>query len=131
MEEQPGYPFRFACRRAGNCCSRPEGFVQVGPDDVCRIADHLGFSERAFRSRYVAATGDRLAEGLGGRCVFLEDGRETRCGIYPVRPERCRSWPFWPELRDSPSALRDACRLCPGIEQTAKRAIANPSPSRF
>jgi Fe-S-cluster containining protein len=116
VERRPGYPFRFACRRSGNCCAQPEGFVRVGPDDVRRIAFHLGLSAAAFRSRYLAARGDRLAEGLGGRCVFLEDGREARCRIYPARPERCRSWPFWPELRDSPERLREACRLCPGIE---------------
>jgi hypothetical protein len=116
VEQRPGHPFRFRCRRSGNCCARPEGVVRVGPADVERMARHLGLPEPAFRSRYVAASGDRLAEGLGGRCVFLEGGGEARCGVYPVRPERCRSWPFWPELRDSPDALREACRLCPGIE---------------
>lgn len=116
-ETRPGYPFRFACRRSGNCCSRPGGVVRVDAGDVARIAGHLGLSEGAFRSRYVAATGNRLAEGLGGRCVFLEDGHRARCTIYPVRPERCRTWPFWPELRDSPEDLAQACRLCPGIER--------------
>lgn len=115
MEESSGFPFRFACRRSGNCCARPEGVVRVAPDEVRRLAAFLGLSEPAFRSRHLAASGDRLAEGLGGRCVFLEDGREARCGVYPVRPERCRTWPFWPELRDDPQALREARRLCPGI----------------
>lgn len=89
--------------------------MRVGPSDVRAIAGHLGMAEAAFRSRYLTPAGDRLASGLGGRCVFLEDGRETRCAIHPVRPERCRSWPFWPELRDSPRELEEACRLCPGI----------------
>jgi len=89
--------------------------VRVDADDVRRIAAHLGLGEAAFRSRHLAATGDRLAEGLGGRCRFLEEGREAHCGIYPVRPARCRSWPFWPELRRA-DALREAQRLCPGIE---------------
>jgi hypothetical protein len=116
VETPPGYPFRFACRRSGNCCAQPEGMVRVGPADVARIAAHLALPEPGFRSRFLAATGDRLKEGLGGRCVFLEDGGEARCSIYAVRPERCRSWPFWPELRDSPEELRRACRMCPGIE---------------
>lgn len=90
--------------------------MRVGPADVTRMAAHLGLPEAAFRSRYLSARGDRLAEGLSGRCVFLEDGRETRCRIYPVRPQRCRSWPHWPELLASPEALREARRLCPGIE---------------
>jgi Fe-S-cluster containining protein len=89
--------------------------VRVGPEDARRIAAHLGLSEQGFRSRYVAASGDRLVDGSGGRCVFLADGPTTRCAIYPVRPERCRSWPFWDEHRD-PRALAEAVRLCPGME---------------
>ena len=69
-----------------------------------------------FRSRYLVAGGDRLVEGLGGRCVFLRDGAEAACGIYAVRPAKCRSWPFWPELREPGPALDEAMRLCPGIE---------------
>jgi hypothetical protein len=108
------FPFRFRCQRSGNCCARPEGVVRVSPADVERIAAHLGMTEAAVRSRYVAATGDRLVDGLGHRCVFLEDGSHARCSIYPARPERCRSWPFWDKHRD-PAALAEAARICPGI----------------
>jgi Fe-S-cluster containining protein len=109
-------PLRFTCRRSGNCCSRPGGFVRVTDVDVARAAAQLGISERAFRSRYVAVRGDRLVDAPGARCPFLEDGVITRCRIYPARPERCRTWPFWAELRKSPGTLREAVRLCPGIE---------------
>jgi hypothetical protein len=107
--------FDFSCRRSGNCCARPGGTVRIAAADVARIAPWLGMSEQAFRSRYLAASGDRLIDGAGSRCVFLEDGRTTACRIYAVRPERCRSWPFWQELRSSPRALREAIRLCPGL----------------
>jgi Fe-S-cluster containining protein len=110
------YPFRFRCRRSGNCCARPEGVVRVSPLDITPIADHLRTSETAVRARFVAASGDRLIDGPGGRCPFLEDGQETRCGIYAVRPKKCRSWPYWDEFLDNPAALREAARLCPGIE---------------
>ncbi len=93
--------------------------MRVGPEDVERISTHLGMTPSAFRSRYVAVTGDRLAEGLGNRCVFLADGSTARCTIYAVRPERCRSWPFWEEHRD-PEALAEAARLCPGIALSAE-----------
>jgi Fe-S-cluster containining protein len=109
------YPFRFRCQRSGNCCSRPEGEVPVGPADVARIAKHLRLSEDAVRSRFLTRRGDRLIDGQGGRCVFLEDGREAACSIYPARPKQCRTWPFWPELLRSPESLREAMRMCPGI----------------
>jgi Fe-S-cluster containining protein len=109
------YPFRFRCQRSGNCCARPEGEVFVTPADVARIAKHLRLSEEAVRARFVARRGDRLIDAPGGRCVFLKDGREAACGIYPARPKQCRSWPFWPELLRSPESLAEARRLCPGI----------------
>jgi hypothetical protein len=107
--------FRFRCQRSGNCCARPEGVVRVTPNDVQRIADYLHLEEVALRSRFIAVTGDRLVDGPGGRCPFLADGRQTACEIYPVRPQKCRTWPFWEELRD-PAALRRAARSCPGIQ---------------
>jgi Fe-S-cluster containining protein len=113
---ETSFPFRFRCRRSGNCCARPEGIVRVDAADVARIAAHLGLSESALRARHLAAGGDRLRDAPGGRCTFLVEGRETSCGIYPARPRQCRTWPFWPELLESPEALREARRLCPGIE---------------
>ncbi|MEM7408934.1 MAG: YkgJ family cysteine cluster protein [Myxococcota bacterium] len=109
------FPFRHRCLRSGNCCSRPGGQVRVTPDDARHIADHLGMTEAAFRSRYVDVRGDRLAAGPTSACVFLEGGRPSRCTIYPVRPERCRSWPYWEELRD-PTERAAAFRVCPGLE---------------
>jgi hypothetical protein len=90
--------------------------VRVAPADITLIADHLHMSEAAVKARFVAARGDRLIDGFGGRCPFLEDGRETRCRIYAVRPQKCRNWPYWAEFIDDPGAIREAARLCPGIE---------------
>jgi hypothetical protein len=85
-----------------------------------QIANQLRMSEAAARARFVAASGDRLIDGLGGRCPFLEDGQQTRCRIYAVRPQKCRSWPYWDEFLDNPGALREAARLCPGIELSSR-----------
>ena len=109
-----GFPFRFACQRSGNCCSRPGGVVRVDATDIERIAAHLGMPEAGFRSRYLQPSGDALVTGAGPGCVFLQGGREAGCSIYPVRPAQCRSWPFWEEMKD-PERARRAARFCPGI----------------
>ncbi len=109
-----GYPFAFRCRRSGNCCSRPDGFVAVTAEEQVAIAAHLGMTADAFRGRFVGP-GGRLKHGLGGRCVFLAESPQPTCEIHAVRPSRCRSWPFWSELVASPDALAEAARLCPGI----------------
>ena len=111
-----GFPFRFRCRRSGNCCAIPGGIVRVTAADITAIAAHLGLAENAFRSRYLQPDGVRLHDGFGNRCVFLQDGREASCGIYPVRPAKCREWPFWPELMTDAELLRVVQRTCPGLE---------------
>ena len=116
METRQGYTFRFTCRRSGNCCAIPGGIVRVTADELPAIAALLGMSPPAFASRYLQADGERLVEGLGNRCVFLQEGAEASCGIYPARPQKCREWPFWPELRSDPELVRLAQRTCPGIE---------------
>lgn len=116
MVTQPGYPFAWQCRRSGNCCAIPGGFVRVTAAEAARIADHLGLDAAAFRSRYLQPDGERLKDGLGNRCVFLQDGAPAGCAIYPVRPAKCASFPFWPELLGDPSLLAQVQRLCPGLE---------------
>lgn len=111
------FPFRFTCQRSGNCCSIPGGIVRVTEAEIRAIAKHLRMSETAFRSIYVAASGDRLVDGFASACVFLDDaGSESSCEIYPVRPRRCATWPYWPELRYDAETLRQAMACCPGIE---------------
>lgn len=114
--DREGWPFRWQCRRSGNCCAIPGGFVRVDPDEAAAIAAFLGLDLAAFRSRYLQPGGERLKDGLGNRCVFLQDGAPAGCAIYPVRPAKCASFPFWPELRDDARLRALVVRTCPGIE---------------
>jgi Fe-S-cluster containining protein len=111
-----GFPFAWACKRSGNCCAIPGGFVRVDASEANAIAAFLGMEPAAFRSRYLQPGGERLKDGLGNRCIFLRDGAPAGCAIYPARPAKCRSFPFWPELRDDPALLALVQRTCPGIE---------------
>lgn len=115
MRAESGDTFAFSCQRSGNCCSIPGGIVRVTPSEVEAIAAHLDMPLHAVRSRYLSIGNDRLAEGPSNRCIFLGGGSETRCEIYPARPEKCRSWPYWPELLNDPEALQRAAALCPGL----------------
>lgn len=116
MSTSAEFPFRFVCRRSGNCCAIPGGFVRVAADERAAIAAYLGMTEAAFASRHLQPDGERLKDGLGGRCVFLEEGAEATCRIHAVRPQKCRDWPFWPEVRDDETLQKLVMRTCPGIE---------------
>lgn len=110
------FPYTFACRRSGNCCAIPGGFVRTTAEERGAIAKHLGMSEDAFASRYLQPDGVHLKEGLGNRCTFLADGALAGCEIYAVRPKKCQEWPFWPEVLTDERLLELVQRTCPGIE---------------
>ena len=116
MATSPGFPFRWQCKRSGNCCAIPGGFVRVTAAEAAAIAAALGLDAASFRSRYLQPDGERLKEGLGNRCVFLQDGAPAGCSIYAVRPAKCRTFPFWPEVLADPALLARVQRTCPGIE---------------
>ncbi len=112
---RPGFPYAFACRRSGNCCAIPGGVVRATAAEIAAMAQHLGLSEAGFRSRFVQPDGTTLKDGLGHRCILLQDGAEPGCTVYPARPRKCREWPFWPEVLQDHSLLELVRRTCPGV----------------
>ena len=118
-ETRPGYAFRFACKRSGNCCAIPGGYVRTTEAERAAIAARLDMTLAAFESRYLQPDGERLKEGLGNRCTFLQDGAEAGCSIYDVRPAKCRTWPFWPEVLVDDRLRELVERTCPGVQPTS------------
>ena len=51
-------------------------------------------------------------------CIFLRkiDGQK-KCIIYQVRPNQCRTWPFWSSNLVSPDTWNEAAQGCPGINR--------------
>lgn len=85
----------FQCRQCGACC-KIEGIVRLKDDDTAKIAAHLGKSEAAFIAEDTCLAPDRkglvLKDRADGACAMLDEN--NRCKIYPVRPEKCRTFPF-------------------------------------
>ncbi len=122
---------KFRCTECGNCCSGPPGYVWISPEEVTLLARHLGKPEEEVHKRYLRRIGNRISlrekKTLDGKydCVFLIDlpddprtGEKRRgCGIYPVRPLQCRTWPFWDGVVDTPRSWESAARVCPGMNQ--------------
>ena len=49
-----------------------------------------------------------LRTGNNYACLFF-DREKNGCGIYPVRPEQCRTFPFWPWFREHPEEVFEEC----------------------
>ena len=124
MKKNPWYQsgLCFECAKCGRCCSGPgEGYIWVTNTEAAMIARHLGISEKDLRSRYLKRVGWRMSiieEAATKDCIFLRDidGART-CAIYEVRPNQCRTWPFWKQNLQSADAWHSAAERCRGMNQ--------------
>jgi Fe-S-cluster containining protein len=108
---------RFRCTACGECCTGAPGHVWVEKEDIERMAKALGLSRKAYERKYVRRVGRRksLRERENGDCVMLGEG-DRRCRVYAAKPSRCSTFPFWPEVIESPESWRETAQRCEGID---------------
>lgn len=103
----------FECQRCGQCCTGESGTIYVSPKEMVTLAGHLGITVDLLIETYLYPFRDSysIREDDQGRCLFYDRG----CGIYPVRPLQCSSYPFWFSNLRSEKRWRALLRECPGI----------------
>jgi len=108
----------FSCIQCGNCCAGPEeGYVWISDKEIGFAAEELKMSEADFRNKYTrTACGEvSLKEDRKTKdCIFLSN---KSCDIYHVRPNQCRTWPFWDVNLQSPDDWGWASTRCPGVNR--------------
>jgi Fe-S-cluster containining protein len=112
----------FECLKCGRCCSGPvEGYIWVSRPEMRLIAEHLKISVSGLKEKFLRRVGLRftIIEDIQTRdCIFLrKTGEKKMCSIYPVRPNQCRNWPFWPNNLANPDGWNFAQHRCPGINR--------------
>lgn len=113
---------RFACQPDCNICCRgtndDPGVVYVTGEDIDRLAAFMRISRRQVIREHLEAGGTELGterrDGVAV-CRFLRDDCEFGCTIHEARPLQCRSFPWWPEVLESPAAWDATAAICPGI----------------
>ncbi len=106
---------KFSCKRCGNCCRVP-GFVHISKTEGKRIAEFLKLDFLDFKKKYtewILFVGRVLKGNEDSSCIFLKD---NSCMIYPVRPEQCRTFPYWKNILNDTSELKYVKEYCKGIE---------------
>ena len=103
-----------ACKTCeGNCCIGESGYIWVSTCDIKAISEYLNIDEELFKKTFLIKVGYKYSlkekpYKNGYACVFFENG----CKIYPVRPNQCRTFPFWDYYKDR---LKELKKECPGI----------------
>ena len=101
----------FKCRCCGACCRIKDGIVRVSDAEIARIAAYLCMSEADFIEHETDVAPDRkclmLKSRSDGSCVYLTP--DNLCRINPVKPDKCRTFPFeW--------INPDSTQICPGLK---------------
>jgi len=113
---------QFECTQCGNCCTGPPGYVFVTKKERGLISAFLERQGLSLGSEHVRRVGHLYSlteDKTSGDCCFLRhttDGKRT-CGIYPVRPLQCRTWPFWNGNLASEDTWAEAASGCPGMSR--------------
>lgn len=122
--------FSFACQRCGKCCGGQPGYVWATAEEVRRIADFLGRKDGWLGPEHVRREGFAysITERTDGDCVFLHRDAEGKalCSIYPVRPNQCRTWPFWEDNLTDKRAWLWGTRRCSGVRCDKEEGVFYP-----
>ena len=115
-----GAGLHFKCTCCGNCCSGPgEGVIWITKPEIEFLAEFLQLSVEEVHEKYLRPEGARTSideHPLTKDCIFLKRvGGQRQCTIYPVRPNQCRTWPFWASNLASPRAWNENTQDCPGV----------------
>ena len=120
-----GLPFK--CTACGNCCKSNGEYshVYLRDEEVGTIAEHLGLDPVLFlREHLVVEDGWITLQPDLPQCQFL--GSDGRCGIYPVRPVQCRTWPFWEINLDEATWRGEVNGICPGSRGDGDAELHSP-----
>ena len=112
-----GFEYSFdsaACANCGGrCCTGETGNVFVNADEIALLAAHFDLKCDEFAKLYLRKVGWRwsLKEVAfeGGFACILFDKDERKCGAYALRPQQCRSFPFWEYFKTHKEELKREC----------------------
>ncbi len=105
----------FKCQQCGSCC-QGESTISLTSQDVQRIAYFLGLTEKEFLKKYaVIKSGGRIElKTRNGFCIFFD--KDTRqCKVHPVKPEKCKEWPFVKAIFEDYDSFKIIKSSCPGL----------------
>ena len=106
----------FKCTGCGRCCLN-DGEVWMDGAEFSDVADFMNVSLSDLMNEYTETVSGGWAKMNSyvspvtneEKCIFLAED-DKQCTIYSVRPNQCRTYPWWPRLLFNESAwVGEAC----------------------
>jgi len=110
-----------ACEECqGQCCTGESGYIFLNNKEMLEISEFLTINVRELGAKYLFSTDGRFSIkerkiGESFECLFFEKEKNA-CTIYPVRPNQCRTFPFWNHFKEDTQEIRDELQQeCIGV----------------
>jgi len=119
--KKEGFDFSFnpkACEECGGkCCTGESGYIWVTPLEIDKIANFLNLSSEEFKKNFLIKVGykfsikEKKLDKNNYACWFFDE-KTSKCLIYEVRPNQCKTFPFWDFFKTNKEEVK---KECPGI----------------
>ncbi len=118
MIKHEDYKFSFdekACKSCGGkCCTGEHGAIWVSKDECEAFANALNLPLSEFEARFThriyGRTSLREKPYIDGyACVFFDETTKG-CRFYEIRPQQCRTFPFWECYKSDFRELKQECK---------------------
>ena len=120
--KKEGFNFAFdpnGCNRcAGNCCIGESGYIWISENEILNLAKYLKISQNEVREKYLYKASYKYSikeiqlSSNNYACCFF-DLEKRQCSVYDVRPNQCRTFPFWDYFKENEE---EVYKECPAIK---------------
>lgn len=117
MKYKEGYSYCFdssKCESCGaKCCIGESGYIYVDEERIKILQEYFSLSLEEVQEKFLIKVGARFSfkekpYEKGWACIFFDEEKKN-CSIYEIRPEQCRTFPFWPYFKKNFEELEQEC----------------------
>lgn len=103
---------------SGNCCIGESGYIWINTQEIKALALNLNLNVEELKRRYLnkisykySIKEIKLSSNNFACCFFNLEKKQ--CSIYSVRPNQCRTFPFWDYFKENE---KEVYKECPAIK---------------
>ena len=103
-----------ACKNCdAKCCTGASGYIYANLDEIEKLRAKFKLSFKDFEEKYLLKVNGRYSFKEykyqdGFACVFFDELNKN-CSIYELRPEQCKTFPFWNYFKTHKKELKKEC----------------------
>lgn len=109
------YEFDPSCCEScgGKCCTGESGYIWIDESEISKFCVAFDMSRDEFENKFLIKVGVRRSirekayEG-GFACIFFDENNKN-CSVYELRPQQCRTFPFWDHFKKNLKELKAEC----------------------